>query len=75
MTEEALPEVAPDVEPALQVYPDSTVGVLLRQRDDLQRAIDADRVTVGIIAARIDEAAARVAQLEQSIDVLGGAPA
>lgn len=49
------------------VYPDSTVGILLRQRDDLQRSIEADRVTIGIITARADESAARVKQLDQSI--------
>ena len=62
-----LPEIERDAEPAPSQYPDNTVGILLRQRDDLQRSIDADRVTIGILTARADETVARVKQLDQSI--------
>ena len=55
---------------ATPTYPDTTVGVLMRQRDEIRQSIDADRVTAEIITARADASAARAAQLDASIAAL-----
>lgn len=59
-----------NTEPNTQDYPDTTVGVLMRQRDELRQSVEADRVTAEIITARADASAARVAQLDASIAAL-----
>lgn len=67
-----LEELVPDPEPPLPAYPDNTVGLLMRQRDELQKSADADRVTASIMSDRAAATETRVAQLDESITALGG---
>lgn len=69
---DALEELVPDPEPPMPAYPEGTVGLLMRQRDELQKTAEADRVTASIMSDRAAATEARVAQLNESITALGG---
>lgn len=58
------------VSPDPPTYPDGTVGVLMKQRDDLLRSVDSDRSMAEMYSARADATAATVQQLQDTIDSL-----
>lgn len=55
-------------------YPDTTVGMLMRQRDEAQASADSDRLFASQMLDRAAATDKRVAQLKTAIAALGGEP-
>jgi hypothetical protein len=70
---EPIPGEAGLSDPPEPTYPDTTVGVLMRQRDDLARSAANDRGMVAFYGQRATDTDAKIQQLQASIDALGSA--
>lgn len=51
-------------------YPDGTIGVLMKQRDDLQRSVESDCASSQMYADRAKATQVTVDQLQATIDAL-----
>jgi hypothetical protein len=55
-------------------YPDTTVGMLMRQRDEARASAKSDRLFAEQLTGRAEETDVRAARLDDAISALGGEP-